>query len=41
MEEILTPLISPDGRRIVFGGRTGSEELWVIRNLLPDAAKTR
>ena len=39
MEEIQTPAISPDGRRIVFGGRTTKEELWVVRNLLSDLAR--
>jgi Tol biopolymer transport system component len=37
--EILTVSISPNGRRIVFGGRTVSEEFWVVRNLLSGLAK--
>jgi Tol biopolymer transport system component len=41
MEEIQTPAISPDGKRIVFGGRTVRRELWVVRNLLADLAKAR
>lgn len=30
--------IHPDGRRIVFDGRTGGMELWVMENFLPQGA---
>jgi dipeptidyl aminopeptidase/acylaminoacyl peptidase len=38
MKEISGPTITPDGRRLVFGARMQREELWVVRNLLPDRA---
>ncbi|HET9220410.1 MAG TPA: hypothetical protein VFR18_25750, partial [Terriglobia bacterium] len=41
MQEVTNPGISPDGQRIVFGGRTRTEQLWVVRNLFHDQAKSR
>ena len=41
MQEISSRMISADGRRIAFTGATRKNELWVIRNLLPEPARTR
>jgi Tol biopolymer transport system component len=41
MLQITTRMISPDGRRLVLTHETRTPELWVIRNLLTETAKTR
>jgi Tol biopolymer transport system component len=41
MQEISSPMISADGRRIAFTSTTQKQELWVIRNLLAEPTRAR
>jgi hypothetical protein len=41
MQGITLAMISADGRRIAFTATTSAQELWAIRNLLPQPAGAR
>jgi len=41
MEQISSPSVAPDGRRILFTGARRKQELWVIRNLMPQLRASR